>query len=63
MSLLLGFIVEEGTVELNELNLDPAPDCILVTFANATSHCSGCPLGVAVKGHNKTNKMFSLSWF
>lgn len=61
--LLLGAVVGEGRMELNVLNPNPAPDCISVNFANAAFRCFRCPLGTAVKGHNKTNEMFSLSWF
>lgn len=60
--LLLGIIAGEGRTELNELNPSPAADCLSVTFANAAFHSSGCPFGTALKGHNKTNEMFSLSW-
>lgn len=60
--LLLGMVVGEGRMELNELKLNPAPDCVSVNFANAAFCCFGCPLGTAVKVHNKTDKMFSLSW-
>lgn len=49
-------------MNLNESRLNSAPDCISFNFANATFCCFGCPLGTAVKGHNKINKMFSLSW-
>lgn len=60
--LLLGMVVGKGRMELNELNPNPAPDCLSVNFANAAFCCFNCPLGMAVKGHNKTNEVFSLSW-
>lgn len=61
--LVFGMVVEEGRMELNESKLNPAPDCVSVNFANAAFCCFGYPLGTAVKGHNKTKEMFSLSWF
>lgn len=60
--LLLGMVVGEGRMKLNELRLNRVPDCISFNFASAAFCCFGCPLGAAVKGHNKTDEMFSLLW-
>lgn len=55
-------VVGEGRMKLTELRLSSAPDFISFNSANAALCCFGCPLGTAVKGHNKTNEVFSISW-